>query len=111
MNEEVKQALESAKWCTNTIRLNKKIGSRDIANKENDNCCYAIERCLEVIEPALEDRDKLHCLVAEMCDYIGLDDLAPYDDYDKIIQAFRKHADENAILRVDRSMRKKDGDE
>jgi hypothetical protein len=110
-NEEVKTAVESAKWCANTIRLNKKIGNRDIANKENDGCCYAIERCLQVIEQALDDRDKLHCLVAEMCDYIGLDDLAPYDDYDKIIKAFREYADENEILRVDKNTRKKDGGE
>lgn len=39
--------------CT-TLSINHKIGSRDIANKEVQDCVRAIEKCLEPIEKALK---------------------------------------------------------
>lgn len=39
-------------------------------------------------------------LVVELCDWYGFDNLYPYDDNEKILEAFKQHLDEVYDLRI-----------
>jgi len=48
-----------------------------------------------------EQVSNLQSLIASMCDYVGLDNLAPYNDLEQIDKEFREYADKMAITRID----------